>query len=265
MSETLDIPLLKMMFMYALLIVPIFILAKLKFNVTREVVWAVLRMTVQLTLVGLYLKYIFELNSLLITSLWIAVMLVMTNVVVINRAGLNIKLFLASNMVSITFSTIATVLFFVIFVISPDPLFDARYMIPVTGMILGNTLRANVITLERFYSSVHDKKEQHLTYLMMGATLEEAIMPHFKTAVRAAISPTIASMATIGVVSLPGMMTGQILGGTFPLVAIKYQIAIMICIFSVMTISAYLNIRLTLNKAFDGYGMLRDDVFREGD
>ena len=118
MSETLDIPLLKMMFMYALLIVPIFILAKLKFNVTREVVWAVLRMTVQLTLVGLYLKYIFELNSLLITSLWIAVMLVMTNVVVINRAGLNIKLFLASNMVSITFSTIATVLFFVIFVIS---------------------------------------------------------------------------------------------------------------------------------------------------
>lgn len=264
MNATVDIPVIKMVVMYSLVALPVIVLAKMKLGFTGEVLWAILRMTVQLTLVGLYLNYIFEMNSIFVTSLWIAIMLVVTNFVVIRRAGVNLKLFFAPVMWSISLSALGTVGFFVVFVVSPAPVFDARYLIPVTGMVLGNALSANVIALERFYSSVYSAREQHLTYLMMGATLDEAIEPHFKAALKAAVSPIIASIATIGITSLPGMMTGQILGGAFPIVAIKYQIAIMVCIFSVMTIAAYMNIKLTVKRTFDEYGMLRDDVLLKG-
>lgn len=261
MTGTLDIPLIKMVLVYSLLIIPFLIMHKLKLKYTKQVLWAILRMTVQLTFVGLYLNYIFEMQNFLVTLLWIVVMLTITNFVVINRAGLKSKIFFAPTILSISISTFSILLFFVPFVISPNPTFDARYMIPVAGMVLGNALRANVISLERFYSSVHNAKEQHLTYLMMGASLEEAIAPHFRAAAKVAISPIIATIATAGISSLPGMMTGQILGGTFPIVAIKYQIAIMICIFTVMAISTYLNIRLSIKRAFDEFGMLREDIF----
>jgi len=260
-NDTVPIGVGKMLLMFCILIIPILTLARLRLGFTREILWSVLRMTVQLSLVGLYLKYIFALNSIAVTSLWIITMLVVTNIVVIRRSGLSRKIFFWPTMLSVFFSTLITVAFFVGFVISPDPVYDARYLIPITGMLLGNTLRANVITLERFYSSVKDTREQHLTYLMLGASLEEAVMPHFRAAVKAAVSPTIASMATIGVVSLPGMMTGQILGGAFPVEAIKYQIAIMVCIFTAMTLASYFNIKLTLKRAFDPYCMLRDDIF----
>ncbi len=262
MSGTVDIDLFKMIMFYMILLIPVFILAKLKMKMTLDIVWAVVRMTVQLTLVGLYLKYIFVMNNVWITALWLAVMLISTNTVVLNRAGLKKRVFFLPTLVSIAFSALLISGIFVLCVIVPEPLYDARYIIPITGMLLGNCLRANVISLERFYSSIRDTKDQHLTYLSMGADLSESVEPHFQAAVKSAVNPSLASIATIGLVSLPGMMTGQILGGSDPSVAVKYQVAIMICIFSSMTISTFLNIKITSRKAFDGFGILKDSIFR---
>jgi len=251
----------QMFLVYSALVIPVIVLAKLKLSLTRTVFEAVVRMTVQLLLVGLYLKYIFNFNSFVVNILWILVMIVLSGFVAIKRSGLNRKLFFWPVLWSIGVSTVFVASFFILAVIKPTPFYDAQYLIPITGMLLGNTLSANIISLERFYSAIYKEKEQYLTYLMLGADLQEAVMSYFRSAVRAAVSPTIASIATIGVVSLPGMMTGQILGGAVPVVAIQYQIGIMICIFTVMTLSSYLNIKLTTTRAFDEYGMLRDDVF----
>jgi putative ABC transport system permease protein len=92
--------------------------------------------------------------------------------------------------------------------------------------------------------------------------LNEAVRPFLQRAYSASLAPTIATMATIGIVSLPGMMTGIILGGTDPLVAIKYQIAIMMAIFSGTALAVILGILLTLRTSFDRYGVLDPDVLK---
>ena len=102
-----------------------------------------------------------------------------------------------------------------------------------------------------------------MTFLMLGATRWEAVRSYFREAVKAAINPTIASMATMGLVSLPGMMTGQILGGSEPWLAVKYQIAIMICIFTSTTIASIINLKLSLAIAFNAFDVLKDEVIKK--
>jgi len=98
--------------------------------------------------------------------------------------------------------------------------------------------------------------------LAQGAMLHEAIRPHVRKACQAALAPTVATMATIGPVSLPGMMTGVIMGGASPTVAIKYQIVIMISIFSGTAITVALGLWLTTKGSFTPYGLLDRTIFR---
>ncbi len=99
--------------------------------------------------------------------------------------------------------------------------------------------------------------------LSLGANQQEALLPYFRDAMLAAMRPFLANMATMGIVSLPGMMTGQILGGAAPQTAIKYQIAIVLAIFAALTISVSLSIYFSSRRAFDDYGILKPGLFRE--
>ncbi|RKX33991.1 MAG: ABC transporter permease [Verrucomicrobia bacterium] len=218
-------------------------------------------MTVQLLFVGLYLKYLFQLNNPFVSLLWLAVMMVVANVSILNKAGLKRSLFFWRSLTGVVASTMLVSGWFILVAIRPDPVYDARYLIPIVGMVLGNCLRSNVLSLERFYSGIRKNENEFMTYLMLGATLREATRPYLRDAVKAAVNPSIATMATMGIVSLPGMMTGQILGGAMPITAIKYQIGIMICIFTAMTVAAFVNILLSLPVAFDDHQRLRQDIF----
>jgi putative ABC transport system permease protein len=258
---TAELSISSMIFMYVLLLIPIGIFFYLQLGIIRDTLIAAARMTVQLILVGLYLKYIFQLNNLFVSLLWVAVMLVVANVNILNKAGLQCRPFFWRSLAGVAGSTLFVSGWFILFSIRPDPIYDARYLIPVTGMILGNCLRSNVLSLERFYSGIRNNEAEFNTYLMMGASLNEATRPYLRDAVKAAINPSISTMATMGIVSLPGMMTGQILGGAMPITAIKYQIGIMICIFVAMAIAALLNILLSLPIAFDDHQRLNQDIF----
>ncbi len=132
----------------------------------------------------------------------------------------------------------------------------------VAGMILGNSLRADIVGLSTFFSSLRTEEKSYLLALSQGATLSEAVRPFLQKAYTASLAPTIATMATIGIVALPGMMTGIILGGTDPFVAIKYQIAIMMAIFSGTALAVILGILLTLKTSFDRYGVLDPDILK---
>ena len=255
-----DIPLLHLAVLYGVLLLPLYLLKRLGLRLTGDILASVARMTVQLFLVGIYLKYLFEWNSIWLNTLWVAVVSVIANLNVLRKAGLSRRLFWPSLM-SIVVATLSTVALFLLILIEPQPLYDARYLIPLTGMLLGNSLSGNVIALERFFSTIRDKENEYLAYLLMGASVGEAITPYLRKALGAALAPTIATMATIGIVSLPGMMTGQILGGSFPLVAIKYQIMIMLGIFISLVLALVMNLRLSLPFAFNAYGLLREEIF----
>jgi putative ABC transport system permease protein len=229
-------------------------------RLSRDIAISILRMSIQLALVGIYLKMLFELNHPWLNGLWILMMLIVADLSILKRAGLKARYFALATFMAIASSILFTTAFLVILVIQPAHFYDARYIVPLAGMILGNCLQGNVIALERFYSALRKNENEYATFLMLGASRWEAVLPYFRDAIKAAINPTIAGMATMGLVSLPGMMTGQILGGSEPWLAVKYQIAIMICIFTSTTLAGVINLKLSLAIAFNAYDVLKEDV-----
>jgi putative ABC transport system permease protein len=261
--ETLDIALPKMALLYGLCLLPGLMLWLIGLRINRDIGISILRMSVQLTLVGIYLKTLFNLNNPYLNGLWILMMLIVADLSILRRAGLKARYFALATFTAITFSILFSTAYLVILVIQPTHFYDARYIVPLAGMILGNCLQGNVIALERFYSAIRKNEDEYATYLTLGATRLEAVRPYFRDAIKAAINPTIASMATMGLVSLPGMMTGQILGGSEPWLAVKYQIAIMLCIFTSTTIACIINLKLSLSIAFNAFDVLKDEVVQE--
>jgi putative ABC transport system permease protein len=258
--NTQDIELPHMALLYGLCLLPMLLVWLIGLRLSRDIAISILRMSVQLALVGIYLKMLFDLNHPYLNGLWILMMLLVADISILKRAGLKVRYFALTTFIAIASSILFSTAFLVVLVIQPTHYYDARYIVPLAGMILGNCLQGNVIALERFYSALRKNENEYSTFLMLGATRWEAVRPYFKDAVKAAINPTIAGMATMGLVSLPGMMTGQILGGSEPWLAVKYQVAIMICIFTSTTIACIINLKLSLNIAFNSFDVLKDEV-----
>ncbi|MCD2451599.1 ABC transporter permease [Methylicorpusculum oleiharenae] len=261
--ETLDIKLPQMALLYGLSALPWLLLWLIGLRLSRDIGISILRMTLQLALVGIYLKTLFNLNHPWLNGLWILVMLIVADLSILKRAGLKARYFALATFTAIASSILFTTAYLVILVIQPPHFYDARYIVPLAGMILGNCLQGNVIALERFYSALRSNVNEYETFLMLGASRWEAVRPYYREAIKAAINPTIASMSTMGLVSLPGMMTGQILGGSEPWLAVKYQLAIMICIFTSSVMASIINLKLSLTIAFNAFDVLRDEVIQK--
>lgn len=257
---TLDIALPQMAVLYGLCLLPGLLLWLIGLRLSRDILTSILRMSVQLALVGFYLKTLFSLNDPLFNGLWILIMLVVADISILQRAGLKLRYFVVPCFISIASGTLFPTFYLMVLVIQPPHFYDARYLVPLAGMILGNCLQGNVIALERFYSTLRKNEAEYMTFLLLGATRWEAVRPYYRVAIKAAISPSIASMSTMGLVSLPGMMTGQILGGSEPWLAVKYQIAIMVCIFASTALACIINLKLSLRHAFNAYDVLKDEV-----
>ncbi len=261
-NATLDIGTVGLLLGYLLLIFPIVFILYYRVRLMKQLTVSVLRLTIQLLLVGLYLQFVFRLNAWWLNLLWLLVMLVAADISLVNSSKLVLSRFFLPIFVSLTVGTVIPLFYFIAVVIKLPNILDARYFIPIAGMIMGNSLRADIVGLSTFYNSLHDQEKNYLYNLSRGASLSEAVRPFLQKAYYASLAPTIATMATIGIVSLPGMMTGIILGGTDPFVAIKYQIAIMMAIFAGTALAVILGILLTLRISFSRYGVLDPDIFK---
>ena len=242
---------------YLLLMLPYFAMWYFKTGLVKDSIIAVVRMTAQLLLTGIYLEYMFTMNNILLNLCWAVVMILIAAFTIIRRSGLNYKLYLWPVFLSGLFSIIVTDAFFLGGVIKLDNMFEARYFIPITGMLIGNTLRTIIVALNSYYSNIKEKTEFYQWHLANGATRKEALLPFRRHALRNAFNQLIATTAIVGLISLPGMMTGQILGGSSPNTAIKYQIMLMITIFSAATISVILTMIISDKYAFDKFDNLR--------
>ena len=134
------------------------------------------------------------------------------------------------NTVKLKFNNILMLLFINQFVIGLENIFEAQFYIPLMGMLLGNTLSGNIIGINTFYKGLKKSEGEYYYRLSLSGNQWEATLPWYKEAVISSLNPTIATIETVGLVSLPGMMTGQILGGSMPMTAIVYQIVIMTAI-----------------------------------
>lgn len=219
-------------------------------------IYALLRMTVQLSIIGLVLQYFFDLNNVFVNITYVLFMITVASHSMLKTTKLPYKTFGLSVWLSVVLPHYIVLLFFNYFVVGLDNIFEAQFLIPIGGMLLGNSLSGNILAISSFYTRIKDQEKQYYYTLGLSASRSEALRPYFTHALRSSINPTIASMETIGLVALPGMMTGQILGGSIPITAIKYQIAIMVAIFVTRYFTAILAIYLTSKKAFDDYDRL---------
>ena len=263
MSETIEIADLNLALAYGLLLFPLAIILWYRVPMLGAAAQSVVRMTVQLVFVGLYLEVVFRLDWWWLNALWLLVMIAVADVSVVRGAGLRLMRFAIPLFIALLVGSAVPLLFFVgVILRRPFPL-EAQFAIPIGGMILGNCLRADIIGIRNFYEAIHKSEKTFLHTLAQGARLGEATRPFMRNATHAALGPTVATMATIGIVALPGMMTGVILAGADPLTAIKYQIAIMIAIFSGTAITVALAIWLTMRRSFTAYGTLDTRIFRK--
>jgi putative ABC transport system permease protein len=256
-----DISYTSLIFCFFLLAIPIFISRKIRLELEKSTLEAVFRMSIQLFFAGLFLNFIFNLNNGLLNLAWVGMMIFFASYTAIKSADLSVKKLFVPIILAIAFSNLAVLLYVNKFVINLDNLLDARYLIPIAGMLLGNTLRGNVVGIGDFYNNIKRNENRYLYSLSLGAGMYEATLPYLRKSLKAAVKPTLANIASIGIVSLPGMMTGQILGGASPLIAIKYQITIMIAIYVSTILSATLSILTSFRTAFDEYGLVNKDLY----
>ena len=227
MQDVIDISWWQLLLFSSLLILPIAINHKLKLGLGKEASISISRMVVQLFLVGLYLEYLFTLNSLWINLLWLFAMIVVGASSIVEKSKLPKQLLLAPVAFSLAVTCVPIVLFICFFIIKPTPLFNAQYLIPIAGMLLGNSLSSNIVALQNLFGAFETQKSEYEAAIALGASPTYAAAPFVRNAIQKAMSPIMASMATTGLVTLPGMMTGQILSGVSPLIAVRYQIVVM--------------------------------------
>ncbi|MEW6534297.1 MAG: ABC transporter permease [Candidatus Auribacterota bacterium] len=260
--ETYDIPWLGLAFACGLLLIPISVSKCWKLDLIRETVIATARMCVQLVLIALFLEYLFNLNSPLINICWISVMVLFAGSSITQTCKLNLIRVFPRVALSLLVSLFFILFYMRLLVIRGYGLFEAKYLIVLGGMLLGNSLRGTIVGLSSFYDSIRKEEKIYLYKLSLGARQFEALRPYLQHSMTTALKPTLATMATMGIVFLPGMMTGQVLGGSSPLLAIKYQIMIMIAIYLVITISIMFCIFLLRRLSFNDYGVLNHSIFK---
>jgi putative ABC transport system permease protein len=203
-----------------------------RLRVHRSLLVAAIRMAVQLALVGLVLTTLFSAVSPLWTGLAALGMVLLAGHEAAQRQERRLSGWWSYGLGTgcmMTSSVLVTV-FALLIALRPNPWYDPRYAIPLLGMILGNCMTGIALGLDTLTTSLVSRRTNVEAQLMLGATRREATGPVTRDALRSALMPTINSMAVTGVVSLPGMMTGQILGGVPPAEAVKYQILVMFLI-----------------------------------
>jgi putative ABC transport system permease protein len=139
-----------------------------------------------------------------------------------------------------------------LFVIPPSPWFEARYVIPISGMMLSSAMNVVSLVFERVFSLAHSEATSLEQLLALGASPRQALARYERTAVRAAMIPTLNGLLTVGLVSLPGMMTGQIVSGTAPVQAVRYQIVILYQLVAVAAVSGLLAATFARRLLFTG-------------
>lgn len=238
MTGIIEIQLWQFALVYLLLIVSAVIMKKCRINQTRLLIVSSIRMSVQLIIAGLILNYLFKNPHPAFTVLYLAIMtgFAISRVLSKNKE-INLK-FKVVISVSISISGLLIIVFFICTVIG-ESLYNPQYAIPIAGMILGNTMTGVSLGIKTFRESLKDQRARINALLNIGATPPKILLPFVRQAMETALLPTMNSMLGMGIVSLPGMMTGQILSGTLPTTAILYQIAIMIAICTVVCLSSF--------------------------
>ena len=222
-----------------------------KLGLEGQLIFAALRSLVQLTIVGSILAFIFELNNPIAILIVLGVMLTIAAIVASNRIGKKIEGLLPVVWISIFASSILTLSYTILLIIQPLTWYQPQYLIPLAGMVFGQALNGASLAGERLASTINRNSLEIETHLCLGATPKQAITIYRKEAIRIGLIPILNQMMVVGMVSLPGMFTGQVLAGSDPLEAASYQILILFVLVSTNLMTTFLVTEGVYRKFFN--------------
>lgn len=253
-----NLTLMNISFAYGLILLASALACLLRVGESRQMLWASVRMGLQLLAVGYLLDAVFSINSPLLVVFVLVVMAGFSLQVMGSRVRRKMPGFYRVMGSSIFIGCGSVTFLFCSLVVGYAPWYDPRYLIPLAGMIIGNSMNGASLAAERLASEIAERREEIETTICLGGTARQSSETAVRNAFRAALIPTINTMAAMGIVALPGMMTGQILSGTVPAVAVRYQIAIMCAIAGAVAITAYLILLQGYRNYFTAAHQLRE-------
>jgi len=237
----------------------------LRLRLHRQILIAAARMVVQLVAIGFILRLVFSAAHPVATLAIILVMSAIAAREIAARPERKFKGFtgLALSGTGVAIATVVTVGLALTTAIRPHPWYDARYAVSLVGIILGSVLNAGSIAFDSLLGGVARQRGAIEAQLALGATFDEAVSPLRREAIRRGLLPVINQMSAAGVITLPGIMTGQILAGLDPMEAVKYQILLMFLLSGGSGLSAFVVVFGGLRRLTDERQRLRLDRLRD--
>lgn len=251
---------LQLAFAAGLVLVAIGLSAARGLGLERDLAMATVRTFVQLLAIGQVLGFVFATASPAMILGILMLMLVVAAWTVAGRQRRPTHTLRALVLASLTIGCGLTLLLATELILQITPWYNPYYLIPLMGMVIGNSLNSATLAVERLESDLRSGRDQVEALLALGATSRQAARLPVRSAMKAAMIPIINSMMVVGLVSLPGMMTGQILGGSSPVVAIKYQVLIMYMIAFSTALTAFVLTGLRVRSYFTPAHQLRDEA-----
>lgn len=219
---------------FGLVLVALGISQKEKLGLTKDIVMAVVRTVLQLIFVGYILKFIFQASNVFLSLTMILIILFNASVQANKRNPSSKKSLLHPFLALLT----STGLTLTILVLSGAIKFTPSQVIPISGMLASNAMTAIGLSYRAMYKSFTDNRQQVLEKLSLGASVKLASQEILREAIKTGMQPTIDSAKTVGLVSLPGMMSGLIFAGVDPVHAIRYQIMVMFMLLSATSLAS---------------------------
>ncbi len=231
----------------------------LKLKIGNRMVISAVRMTLQLLLIGLILRQLFQNYTVWLVLGLALVMILIAGREIIGRQKIRTRGIFGYGVgvISMFISSFTLAVFTLLVIIQVEPWYTPQYAIPLLGMLLGNTMTGIALAMDRLTSDIYDQRNMIEQRLYLGETWQKASEGIRRNAMRTGMIPIINAMAAAGVVSLPGTMTGQILGGSPPMEAVKYQILILLLIAAGTGFGVVCAIWLTNRNLFDSRHRLR--------
>ncbi|MCO4763870.1 MAG: iron export ABC transporter permease subunit FetB [Myxococcales bacterium] len=199
----------------------------MRLDLERKLLLGAVRTVVQLILLGYCLEFLFQIESAPLVLGWLGIMITAAGRAAMARPSRTYKGAFLSGWIGLAISALLTTFTVTGAIVGIDPWYDPQYLIPFAGMVLGNSLTGISLTVDSLLETLDDKQDEVECLLCLGATRWEAARGPIQIALRRGMTPILNSMAVVGLVSIPGMMTGQILAGAAPMAAVRYQIVVM--------------------------------------
>lgn len=221
-----------------------------RLRIEKDLAIGAVRAFVQLLAMGYLLKIVFGLNNaLLVMGLYAFMTLFAVHIIHGRVKEKNVSYLVPTGLAAMISYSLVTVVV-TRFVIGATPWWEPQYFIPIGGMVAGNSMNTLALSLERFFSELRSRRDEVEMLLCHGADYREATAEIFRDALRAGMIPAINSLMGVGLVFLPGMMTGQILAGADPEEAVRYQIVVMFMLVASTALSSIIVLLLVRRRCF---------------